>query len=146
MADYAGRLPVATPESKPYWDGLKEHKLMLPTCDDCGPHFYPRPFCPTPNCFNWDIKWTEASGKGKVYTYVISHQPIPPYGADNPPPYIIAIVELDEGPRMMTNLIVDDPYGGEDLRGHQAHWVGSDVEIVFDDVTDEVTLPKFKLV
>ena len=136
MAEYAGRLPVATPESQPYWDGLKEHKLMLPTCDDCGPHFYPRPFCPMPKCFNWDIKWMEASGKGKVHTFVISHQPIPPYNTeDNPPPYVIAVIELEEGPRMMSNLIIDDPYSTT---------VDMDVEIVYDDVTDDVTLPKFK--
>ncbi len=136
MAEYSGRLPVATPESKPYWDGLKEHKLMLPTCEECGsPHFYPRPFCPKPECFSWNIGWKEASGKGKVHTYVISHQPIPPYGADNPPPYVIAVIELEEGPRLMSNLIIDDPY---------TTTVDMDVEIVFDDVTDEVTLPKFK--
>ena len=136
MADYAGRLPVPTPESQPYWDGLKEHKLMLPTCDPCGPFFYPRPFCPEPGCFSWDIDWTEASGKGKVHTFVISHQPIPPYNTpENAPPYVIAVIELDEGPRMMSNLIIDDPYETQ---------VDMDVEIVYDDVTDEVTLPKFK--
>ncbi len=137
MADYAGRLPVATPESKPYWDGLKEHRLMLPTCEDCNsPHFYPRPFCPIPDCFSWKIGWSQASGKGKVHTFVISHQPIPPYNSeDNPPPYVIAVIELEEGPRLMSNLIMDDPYQTR---------VDMDVEIVYDDVTDEVTLPKFK--
>lgn len=137
MADYAGRLPTPTPESQPYWDGLKEHKLMLPTCEDCSsPHFYPRPFCPKPECFSWNIGWSEASGKGKVHTFVISHQPIPPYNSeDNAPPYVIAVIELEEGPRLMSNLVIDDPYTTE---------VDMDVEIVFDDVTDEITLPKFK--
>ena len=145
MADYTGALPQATPESQPYWDGLKAHKLMLPYCAACDMFFfYPRPFCPGPACFSWDVEFKEASGRGSVYTYVISSLPIPPM--EERAPYIIAVVELEEGPRMMTNLIVDGPYAGEDLRGHGSHWVGKPVEIVFDDVTDEVTLPKFKLV
>lgn len=145
MADYSGALPQPTPESQPYWDGLKEHKLVLPYCPPCSAfHFYPRPFCPDPNCFNWEIEWREASGKGKVHTYVISHLPIPPM--QEKAPYVIAVIELDEGPRLMSNLIVDDPYDGKDLRTHSSNWVDAPVEIVFDDVTDEVTLPKFRLV
>ena len=84
MADYTGALPQPTPESQPYWDGLKEHRLMLPHCKDCGFHFYPRPFCPDPDCFSWELEWKEVSGKGKVHTYVISHLRFRP--CRNPPP------------------------------------------------------------
>ena len=134
MADYSGALPQPTPESQPYWDGLKEHKLLLPHCTACDRfHFYPRPFCPNPDCFSWEIDWREASGKGRVYTYVISHLPIPPMQEKTP--YVIAVIELDEGPRMMSNLIIDDAYDCA---------VEMPVEIVFDDVTDAVTLPKFR--
>lgn len=145
MAEYRGALPQPTPESQPYWDGLKEHKLLLPYCVDCEYFFfYPRPFCPDPDCFSWNVDWREASGKGVVHTYVISHQPIPPM--QESVPYVIAVIELEEGPRLMSNLIIDDPYGGKDLREHGANWVEAAVEIVYDDVTDDVTLPKFKLV
>ena len=134
MADYSGALPQPTPESQPYWDGLKEHKLILPHCRDCGtPHFYPRPFCLDPDCFKWEIDWREVSGKGRVHTFVISHLPIPPM--ETAGPYVIAVVELAEGPRMMSNLIIDAP---------DQPTVAMPVEIVYDDVTDEVTLPKFR--
>ena len=132
MSDYVGPLPKPTPESKPYFDGLKEHKLMVQRCRECDEtYFYPRPFCPS--CFSFDVEWFQASGKGTLYSFVINHRPPPGFDA----PYVIAVVELEEGPRMMTNLIGIEP---------DPELVNCDmpVEIVYDDVTEEVTLPKFR--
>ncbi len=132
MADYKGPLPKATPETQPFWDGLKEGKLMIQRCRGCGPYFYPRPFCPS--CFSWDVEWFQASGKGRLYSFVINHRP-PPYMGEEP--FVIAVVELDEGPRMMTNLIDVEPDPAK-VRCDMP------VQIAFVKVTDEVTLPKFR--
>ncbi len=81
-----------------------------------------------------NLEWVKASGKAKVWTYAIHHMgPTKAYKGE--PPYVVALVELDEGVKMMTNIVDCDPH---DVK------VGMEVEVVFDDVTDEVTLPKFK--
>jgi uncharacterized OB-fold protein len=134
MADYKKPLPVPTPETKPYWDGAKRHELWIMRCNDCSkPYFYPRPICP--NCFSRNTDWMQASGKAKLETFVINHRPPP--GFEEDAPYVIAVVTLEEGPRMMTNLVGIDPDPTK---------VKCDMplEVVFDDVTDEITLPKFK--
>ena len=133
MAEYTGALPTPTPETKPYWDALKEHRLLIQRCKECRrAYFYPRPFCP--RCFSFNVEWFEASGHGKLYSFVINHRPAPGFG---PEPYVIAVVELDEGPRMMTNLIDVEPDPDK---------ISCDmpVRIVYEDVTAEVTLPKFR--
>ncbi|MDA0365782.1 MAG: OB-fold domain-containing protein [Chloroflexi bacterium] len=128
-------LPQATPETKEYWDGLKAHELRIQRCSDCSEfYFFPRPFCPS--CHSQNVAFQKVSGKGKLHSYVIAHRGHPAFDA----PYVIAIVELNEGPKMMTNIIgVDDPTP-EKLPADAA------VEIVFDDVNENVTLPQFKLV
>ena len=133
MADYKGPLPQKTPETAPFFDGLNEHKLMIQRCKACGPYFYPRPFCPS--CFSWDVEWFEASGKGKLYSFVINNRP-PPYMGDKP--FIVAIVELEEGPRMMTNLLGVEADPAK---------VKCDMPVVIDYVkkSDDVTLPMFRL-
>ncbi|MCH8086897.1 MAG: Zn-ribbon domain-containing OB-fold protein [Chloroflexi bacterium] len=133
MAEYTGALPTPTPETKPYWDALKEHRLLIQRCKECQrAYFYPRPFCP--QCFSFNVEWFEASGQGKLYSFVINHRPAPGFG---PEPYVIAVVELDEGPRMMTNLIDVEPDPDK---------ISCDmpVRIVYEDVTTEITLPKFR--
>ena len=133
MADYRGPLPKKTPETAPFFDGLKARKLMLQRCKGCGPYFYPRPFCP--KCFSWDVEWFQASGKGKLYSYVINYRPPPFMGED---PIVIAVVELEEGPRLMTNL------AGVDADPDK---IKCDAPVVIDyvDKTDEVTLPLARL-
>jgi len=133
LAEYTGALPTPTPETKPYWDALKEHRLLIQRCKECQrAYFYPRPFCP--RCFSFNVEWFEASGRGKLYSFVINHRPAPGFG---PEPYVIAVVELDEGPRMMTNLVDVEPDPDK---------INCDmpVRIVYEDVTAEVTLPKFR--
>lgn len=101
-------IPQPTPETKPYWDACREHRLLLQRCLDCEgqpAYFYPRPFCP--NCLSPNVEWFEASGRGKLHTYVIAHRPAT--GFEDAVPYVIAIVELEEGPRMMSNIVGVEP-------------------------------------
>ena len=125
-------LPHPTPESKPFFDALKERRLLIQRCEECGlAYYYPRPFCPA--CLSGRVEWEQASGRGKLYSFVINQRAAPGFVA----PYIIAVVELDEGPRMMTNLVDVEP-DPELVRCEMP------VEIVFDDVDDNFTLPRFR--
>ena len=133
---YPGLLPRPTPETQPFWDAAREHRLLLPYCAACDAYtYYPRPFCAT--CFSRDVVWRECSGRGSLHTYVINHRPA--RGYEDKAPYVIAVVQLAEGPRMATTLVMDNPTP-EKLR------CDLPVEIVWDDVTDEITLPRFRLV
>jgi uncharacterized protein len=94
-------VPEPTPETQPFWDGCAAGELRLQRCLECGkPYFYPRPVCP--ECGSTRVEWFAASGRATLYSYVISHRPAP--GFENEAPYAIAVVELAEGPRMMTNI------------------------------------------
>ncbi|WP_419878579.1 Zn-ribbon domain-containing OB-fold protein [Brevibacillus centrosporus] len=131
----AGQIPkpVVDSDSKPYWDGLNNHELMIQHCDDCSKHiFYPRLLCP--HCFSDQISWTQASGQGKIYSYTVVHRAFGPF-ADQAP-YVVAIVELAEGVRMMTRITGNR----EDIA------IGKPVTVTFEKVDDVLTLPYFKLV
>jgi len=92
--------PQPTPETQHFWDGTRAGELRLQRCDACANvYFPPRPFCPA--CGNRKVSIFKASGKAKLYSYVIHHRAAPGFT----PPYAIAVVELDEGPRMMTNIV-----------------------------------------
>jgi uncharacterized OB-fold protein len=134
MADYTGPLPVPSPESKPFWDGLRRHQLLLPFCRPCGAFFYyPRAACP--RCLSADLEWKPVSGRGTLHTFTVVSRG--QKGFPLGPPYVIAIVELEEGPRMMTNLvgIAADP---------AVVRIGMPVEVTFLDATSGCTLPHFK--
>ena len=126
-------LPAPDPSTEQWWAATRDGKLLIKRCRGCGrTHHYPRPFCP--HCWSGDVEWEEASGRGTVYTYSTVHvNDLPPFGAKVP--YTVAIVELDEGPRLMTNLVDTD---GVELR------VGLPVEVTFVDQTDEFTLAMFR--
>ena len=102
------KAPPPKPEPQPnietqfFWDKVQEDQLWLQRCIDCGgkAFFFPRFFCPA--CLSRNVEWFQASGRGRLYTYMINHRP-PPYFA-NEAPYAIAVVELDEGVRMMSNI------------------------------------------
>ncbi len=124
--------PQPTPETQHFWDGTKAGELRLQRCNACGKvYFPPRPFCPA--CAAREVAVFAASGKGRLYSYVIHHRPVPGFT----PPYAIAVVELDEGPRMMTN-ITDCPQTPEALQ------LDMPVEIAFEKLDDEITLPLFR--
>ena len=125
-------IPVPTPETQHYWDGAKAGELRLQRCTDCG-HicFPPRPFCPA--CASRAVEVFAASGRGRLFSYVINHLPSPGFT----PPFAIAVVELEEGPRLMSN-IVDCPQTPEALK------IDMPLEVTFETLTDEITLPQFK--
>ncbi|GAF45527.1 Zn-ribbon domain-containing OB-fold protein [Rhodococcus wratislaviensis] len=101
-----GAVPGPTPETAEYWQGTREGQLRIQRCNACECfYFYPRPFCRF--CSSRDVAWHVASGRGQLISYVINYRPLPP--ASSTEPQIIALVELDEGPRLMTNLIGVDP-------------------------------------
>jgi uncharacterized protein len=130
---YLKPLPPVTSLNQPYWDGLKNRELKLQRCDACGKVWYPpSPLCP--GCWSRNFTWTRLSGRGRVNSWVIFHQS---YfrGFDNEIPYNVAEVELDEGPRVLTNLV--------GVKNDEIS-VGMAVEIVYDDVTSEMTLAKFR--
>lgn len=97
-----GFTPTPTPDTAPFWEAAKEERLAIQQCRSCGRHyFYPRDFCQ--HCSSGDVEWHEIAGTGRLVSYVINYRPIPP--ADPATPQIIALVELDEGVRMLTNIV-----------------------------------------
>lgn len=131
---YSKPLPQIYPEAQRYWDGAKRRELWLRHCRDCARnYFYPRDICPA--CFSRNTEWRRASGRGTVYSYAIVHRPPTPAFRDAVP-YIVALVDLEEGGRMMTNLVGVEP-------SPEHITVGMPVQVTFVDVTEEVTLPMF---
>jgi uncharacterized protein len=97
-----GTIPVPTPETQPFWAGTLAGELRIQHCQSCGKYyFYPRPFCRY--CQSRDVAWRPVSGRGRLVSYVINYRPLPP--ADPAEPQVIALIELDEGPRMLSNIV-----------------------------------------
>lgn len=95
-------VPTPTPETAPYWDGAAQGELRLQQCDACREYyFYPRPTCP--HCHGSEVTWRAVSGRARLVSYVINQRPLPPFDPDTP--FVIGLVELEEGPRMMTNIV-----------------------------------------
>ena len=130
---YEKPLPVINEDNAPYWEYAREHQLRMQKCANCGHIRFPVSIV-CPRCHSLETEWTRLSGKGKVYSYVIYHQAYHPAYKDDIP-YVVAIIQLDEGPRMESNIT---DCRMEDLR------VGMPVELYFDDVTEDVSLPKFR--
>ncbi len=131
---YDKPLPIVDPDTAPYWDAAREHRLLIKRCADCGRcHFYPRELCP--HCHSDAVAWHEARGTGSIYSFTIARRGAgPAFQADAP--YVVAVVQLDEGPRMMTNIVGCPP---DDVR------IGQRVTVAYEDVTPEISLPKFRL-
>lgn len=126
-------LPTPNPFSKPFWEGTKRHELVLQKCQECGTfRYYPRPRCP--ECQSADAAWTPVSGRGAVYSFTVVHRPLARWFKDKVP-LVCAVIELDEGVRMVSNVEPVDP---------AQVVVGMPVRVIFDDVNDEITLPKFE--
>jgi uncharacterized OB-fold protein len=125
--------PRIGPDSAPFWQGCRAHKLMLPVCAACGKaHLPPGPVCPF--CFADAIAWKQASGRGRISTWTMVHKAWFPAFADETP-YNVVQVELDEGPRLTSNLI-----------GGRQPEIGQRVEIMFDDVDAGLTLHRFRAI
>jgi len=133
MSEYKKPLPVIQPWSAGFWEAAKQHQLVVQTCDDCQAKiFYPRKFCP--ECWSSNLGWSEASGKATVFSFSITMLGIEEKFADDLP-LVLAWVDLEEGVRMLTNIINCEP---------NAVTIGMDVEVVFEDVSPEISLPKFQ--
>lgn len=125
-------LPVITPETRHFWEGAQAGELRLQRCNACAHvYFPPRPFCP--KCAAHEVSVFRASGRGRLYSYVIHHRPTPGFT----PPYAIAIVELDEGPRMMSNIV-------ETAQTPEALQLDMPLEVVFERMNDSISLPMFR--
>ena len=133
--DYTKPLPVAQPESDHYWQQAANGKLVIQKCSGCGEvQFYPRVLCV--HCGGRSLEWIETSGKATLFTFAIVHvPPLPGFAGDAP--YITAIVELEEGVKMPSQVIGIEP-------DPELIHIGMPLEVVFEQVTDEITLPKFK--
>jgi uncharacterized protein len=126
-------LPIIYPEEKPFWDAAKQRRLILQRCLDCGRVRYPiGPTCP------WDLsnrfEWAQMSGRGVVHNFVIYHKPWIPYYKDKVP-YALVQVQIEEGPRLTTNLL--------EVPVDQVR-IGMEVEATWEDVTDAVSLLQFR--
>jgi uncharacterized OB-fold protein len=126
--------PAINPETKPYWDATVEGRLILRRCNDCqGVIWYPRAICP--ECWSSNTEWIDASGRGTIYTYTVNYRGEGPYR--DAAPFVLAYVELEEGPRIMTNILTDD---------FSKLAIGAAVEVVFAPTSEgEAALPRFQL-
>ena len=133
MSAYTKPLPQITPEMRPFWEAARRHQLVVQRCRGCGtPRFPARDICS--RCLSREADWAAVSGRGTVFSHAVMHQVYHP-GFAAEVPYAVIVVELEEGVRMLSNL-VGCPVG--DITP------GMSVEAVFEDVTPEVTLPKFR--
>ncbi len=133
--EYTKPVPVPQPESDHYWEQAKSGKLVFQKCSDCDSvQFYPRILCVA--CSSRSLDWIESSGKGTLFTFAIAHVPPHP-GFREDLPYITAIVELEQGVKMPSQVIGIEP--DPDL----LH-IGMPLEVVFEEISESISLPKFR--
>ena len=133
-SDLQAPLPVPIPnaDSLPYWNAARERKLLIRKCSACAAlHFMPRYLCPV--CWSDQLEWVESKGAGSVHSFtVIRRAPMAAFAPRTP--YVVALIDLDEGPRMIANLIGDDAL---------AVAIGDRVTVTFEDRGDGAMLPQF---
>lgn len=126
-------VPIVNTWARPFWNAAKEERLIIQQCAECGRHvFYPRIACP--HCAADSLKWVEASGKGTVYSYTVVEANAPSAFLDDIP-FVIAVIRLEEGVQMLSNVVGCDPDTVE---------CDMPVQVTFEKLNDEFTLPKFK--
>ncbi len=133
MKDYRKPLPDVNDDNREFWRGCRRHELRFQRCEDCGHVRWPASMI-CPSCHSRNTQWITSRGRGKVYTFATYHVAFHPAFKDDLP-YVVADVELEEGPRLLTQ-IVDCPLGE----------VVCDmpVDVKWEDVTEEFSLPKFR--
>jgi uncharacterized OB-fold protein len=134
--DKPGKLiPAPTEEALPFWEGCRKGELRLQRCGQCAHvQFPPQSFCAAR--LSDKLEWFQACGRGTVLSYTVVHwSPNPAYAADAP--YVLALIALEEGPRMLTNIVGSPP--GE-VR------IGTPVSVTFENCSPEIALPKFRIV
>ena len=126
-------VPVVNTWARPFWDAARDERLIIQKCDDCDKHiFYPRIACP--HCFSENVGWIDASGKGTIYSFTVVESNAPSAFAGDLP-FVIAVIRLEEGVQMLSNIVGCDPYTLS---------CDAPVEVVFEPLNDEFTLPKFR--
>ena len=134
MSNYMKPLPVVDIQSEPFWSACKEERLVIQKCNACGTYRFPAmQYCA--NCRSDSYDWVEASGKGKVFSWIVVNHPVPADIWGDDVPYAVGLIELDEGVRMVSNIIECQH---EKIAGDMR------VEVSFEQVGDEFKLPKFK--
>jgi len=134
MTAHSGKfMPRPRPETAAWWEGCRGHMLMIQRCAQCGAfQFYPRIVCSS--CMSDQVEWVQSSGRGEVSTFTICRLPVAEaYAADVP--YVVALIQLEEGPTMMSNVVECDP---ESVK------TGMQVEVVFETWSEEITMPQFR--
>ena len=132
MPEWNKPLPTIVGEPRPFWQMCRQGQLLIQRCDSCREYqFYPRGICA--GCWSGDIQWVASSGRGTVWTFTVTYQNRTT-GFDQGP-YVLALVELEEGVRMFTNILECEP---QDVK------IGMPVEVTFVQVTDQITVPYFK--
>lgn len=127
-------VPAITDDNRTFWSGCSRNKLMLQRCTECATtQYYPRAICT--NCGSGNIEWVASAGKGTVYSYTVIHR-APSAAFSKYTPYVLAIIQLNEGPRMMSNIVDCDP---SDVR------IGMEVDVDFEQRAEDVGVPVFKL-
>lgn len=126
-------IPLPTEDTEPYWVSCHEGRLSVSTCKGCGHRFLP-PACLCPVCLSLDVRMEPVSGRGRVYSFIRVHRPQHPAFFEEAP-YVVVIIELEEGPRLHSRLVGVEP---DDIR------LGMDVIVDFEKVDDEISLPVFK--
>ena len=125
--------PLSPELTRPFWEAARRHELCMPRCTTCDyVFFYPRSECP--RCWSTHLEWVKVSGRARLHSFTVVRQPANAAFRDDVP-YVSAVVQLDEGPRLVSNIVQCDI---DALR------VDMPLEAVFDDVTPEWTLVKFK--
>jgi len=143
----AGQIPqpVLDGDTRPYWEGVARGELRIQRCEACGRYvFYPRSICPY--CHADRLGWVTASGEGTIYSYTVVHQAFGPF-ADQPP-FVVALVELAEGVRMLTRIV-----GADGSRVPSQIAIGAPVRVMFEQVApadgkdsaEPLVLPYFQL-
>ena len=133
MPEWRKPLPTPSGETKPFWDSCRRGQLLVQRCGQCNEfQFYPRGICA--KCWSTDIRWVQSSGKGTVWTFTVTYQNRTPGFAEDVP-YVLALVELEEGVRMFTNVVECDP---REVK------IGMPVEVTFVQANEQITVPYFK--
>ena len=134
---YNKPIPRQGIHTKPFWEGAKEGKLMLPRCSDCNRvHWYPRHLCPF--CHSQNLEWMEASGEGSIHTFAVQHLAFGPWSEEAP--FVTAYIDLNEGDRMLTVLRGVDPEKPEDIK------IGAKVVVEFEQADDSTHIPFWRVV
>ena len=131
--EYEKPVPKPNADNKAFWDGCEKHQLRFQKCQGCGLVRWPPSFVCS-NCYSQDTELITASGKGKVYTFAVYRQAYHP-AFENDLPYVTAVIQLEEGPFLLSNIVGCSPESVE---------CDMPVEVTWEDITEEFSLPKFK--